>query len=130
MADQLYALLSNPPRKDDAPPPAAPAADISGQWDVKVEYAAGTSNHALNLRQSGNEIDGSHRGDFLPRDLTGTIDGDNVRLRSFFSEQTAIPSTTRSRARSRVTRWAEPSTWANTWAASGRRGGAARGRRG
>jgi hypothetical protein len=54
---------------------------------VKVEYAAGTSNHALNLRQRGNEIDGSHRGDFLSRDLTGTIDGDNVRIRSFFSEQ-------------------------------------------
>jgi seryl-tRNA(Sec) selenium transferase len=87
VADQLVALLSKPPHKDDAPPPAAAAADLSGQWDVKVEYAAGTSNHALNLRQRGNEIDGSHRGDFLSRDLTGTIDGDNVRIRSFFSEQ-------------------------------------------
>jgi seryl-tRNA(Sec) selenium transferase len=87
VADQLFALLSNPPHKGEAPPPAAAAADLSGQWDVKVEYAAGTSNHALNLRQRGNEIDGSHRGDFLSRDLTGTIDGDNVRIRSFFSEQ-------------------------------------------
>jgi len=87
VADKLVALLSNPPHKGEAPPPAAAAADLSGQWDVKVEYAAGTSNHALNLRQRGNEIDGSHRGDFLSRDLTGTIDGDNVRIRSFFSEQ-------------------------------------------
>jgi len=87
VADQLFALLSNPPHKDDAPAPAAAAADLSGQWDVKVEYAAATSNHGLNLRQRGNDIDGSHRGDFLSRDLTGTIDGDSVRIRSFLGEQ-------------------------------------------
>src|SRR5216683_4118437 len=87
VADRLFALLSNPPHKDEAPPPAAAAADLSGQWDVKVEYAAGASNHALNLRQRGNEIDGAHRGDFISRDLTGTIDGNNVRLRSFLGEQ-------------------------------------------
>jgi L-seryl-tRNA(Ser) seleniumtransferase len=87
VADQLVALLSNPPHKDEAPPSAAAAADLSGQWDVKVEYAAGASNHALNLRQRGNDIDGAHRGDFISRDVTGTIDGDNVRIRSFFSEQ-------------------------------------------
>ncbi len=87
VADRLFALLSNPPHKDEAPPPAAAAADLSGQWDVKVEYAAGASNHALNLRQRGSEIDGAHRGDFISRDLTGTIDGNNVRLRSFLGEQ-------------------------------------------
>src|SRR5678815_4944819 len=87
VADKLVALLSNPPHKDDAPAPAAAAADLSGQWDVKVEYAAGTSNHGLNLRQRGNDLDGSHRGDFLSRDLTGTIDGDSVRIRSFLGEQ-------------------------------------------
>ncbi|HEU0108473.1 MAG TPA: hypothetical protein VFT38_19970, partial [Vicinamibacteria bacterium] len=83
----LFALLSSPPHKDEAPSPAAAAADLSGQWDVKVEYAAGVSNHALNLRQRGNEIDGAHRGDFVSRDLTGTIDGNGVRIRSFLGEQ-------------------------------------------
>jgi uncharacterized pyridoxal phosphate-dependent enzyme len=81
VADQLYALLTNPTRKDEVPP-AAPSADISGQWDVRVEYAAGTSNHGLTLRQKGNDVDGAHRGDFQTRDLSGTIDGDAVRLRS------------------------------------------------
>ena len=32
-------------------------------------------------------IDGAHRGDFVSRDLTGTIDGDSVRIRSFLGEQ-------------------------------------------
>ena len=86
VSDRLFAVLSNPPRKADEPPPAAPAADLSGQWDVQVEYAAGASNHALSLRQRGNDVDGAHRGDFISRDLVGTIDGDSVRLRSFFGE--------------------------------------------
>ncbi len=88
VADRLFAILSNPPRKEEAPPPAPAATDLGGQWDVKVEYAAGSSNHALILRQRGNDIDGAHRGDFISRDVTGTIDGDTVRIRSFFGEQT------------------------------------------
>jgi hypothetical protein len=60
--------------------------DLSGQWDVRIEYAAGASTHALNLRQRGNEIDGAHRGDFVSRDVTGTIDGDTVRIRSAYDE--------------------------------------------
>ena len=86
VADRLYALLSNPPREAAASPPAATGADLSGQWDVAIEYAAGRSHHALHLRQRGNEIDGSHQGDFVSRDLSGTIDGDAVRMRSTYSE--------------------------------------------
>jgi L-seryl-tRNA(Ser) seleniumtransferase len=86
VADRLHALLSNPPRLPAAPPPAAPAADLGGQWDVRVEYAAGDSRHRLSLRQRGNDLDGSHTGDFVTRDLTGTIDGDKVRFRSAYGE--------------------------------------------
>ncbi|PYQ23767.1 MAG: hypothetical protein DMF79_03130, partial [Acidobacteria bacterium] len=86
VADRLYALLSNPPREAAPSPPAGTGADLSGQWDVAIEYAAGRSRHALHLRQRGNEIDGSHQGDFVSRDLSGTIDGDAVRMRSTYSE--------------------------------------------
>ena len=40
------------------------------------------STHALHLRQRGSDIDGHAPGDFVSRDLTGTIDGDSVRLHS------------------------------------------------
>ena len=40
------------------------------------------STHVLHLRQKGNELGGSHQGDFVSRDLTGTISGSDVRLRS------------------------------------------------
>ena len=87
VADRLFALLSSSPRKHAEKPVAPPALDLSGQWDVRIEYAAGSSRHTLHLRQRGNEIDGSHQGDFVSRDLSGTIDGDAVRIRSLYTEE-------------------------------------------
>ncbi len=87
VADRLYALLANPPREGGGPSPAAPVTDLSGAWDVQIDYAAGRSIHALHLRQRGNEIDGSHQGDFVSRDLLGTIDGDAIRIRSTYNEE-------------------------------------------
>jgi L-seryl-tRNA(Ser) seleniumtransferase len=86
VADRLHAVLAAAPRGAAPAPPAAAAADLSGTWDVQIEYAAGTSGHTLNLRQRGNDIDGEHRGDFVARELSGTLIGDDVRIRSFFGE--------------------------------------------
>jgi L-seryl-tRNA(Ser) seleniumtransferase len=87
VGDRLYAILTAAQGKPAAePPPAAPAADLSGQWDVHIEYAAGASDHSLSLRQRGREIDGAHRGDFVSRDLVGTIEGDTVKLHSNYGE--------------------------------------------
>jgi L-seryl-tRNA(Ser) seleniumtransferase len=87
VGDRLYAALSGATGKQAADPPAAaPAADLSGQWDVHIEYAAGASDHSFYLRQRGAEIDGAHRGDFVARDLAGTIEGDAVKLRSNYGE--------------------------------------------
>jgi hypothetical protein len=87
VGDRLYAILAAAQGHPAADPaPAAPAADLSGQWDVHIEYAAGASDHGLSLRQRGTEIDGAHRGDFVTRDLVGTIEGDAVNLRSNYAE--------------------------------------------
>jgi L-seryl-tRNA(Ser) seleniumtransferase len=86
VADRLLGVLSNPPRKE-TPPPVAPTADLSGAWDVRIEFEAGASSHTLHLRQRGNDLDGSHQGDFVSRDLKGTIEGDAVRIRSDYSEE-------------------------------------------
>ena len=64
VADRLYEVLSNPP-KEAAPTPAAPATDVTGRWDVRIEYAAAVSDHTLHLRQRGKDIDGTHQGDFV-----------------------------------------------------------------
>jgi L-seryl-tRNA(Ser) seleniumtransferase len=85
IADRLHAILSNPPASP-AVAVAAPAADLTGQWDVRIDYTAGSTRHAFFIRQRGNDLDGSHRGDFVSRDLTGTIDGDTVVIRSNYGE--------------------------------------------
>jgi len=85
VAERLHAVLAGAAGKQ-APPAAvaAPATDASGQWEVRIEYAAGGSSHTLSLRQRGNEIDGAHHGDFVARDVVGTIDGEAVRIRSSY----------------------------------------------
>jgi len=87
VADRIHAFLSNPPKQEPASPKQAAATDLSGRWDVKIEYAAGSSNHLLHLRQQGNRIEGTHQGDFVSRELTGSIEGEVVRLRSSYTEE-------------------------------------------
>jgi seryl-tRNA(Sec) selenium transferase len=81
VASRLHAALSQkrPPRSTEL---AAPAADVSGRWDVDVEFFSSRSQHTLQIEQDGNWIQGSHKGDFSVRELVGTIEGDKVTLRS------------------------------------------------
>jgi L-seryl-tRNA(Ser) seleniumtransferase len=85
VADKLHAVLSKPPVVP-VKTPAPPAGDLSGGWDVKIQYAASASTHRFQLRQQGADIEGAHQGDFITRDMSGTIDGDEVRLRSNVGE--------------------------------------------
>src|SRR5262249_2557469 len=83
----IYAALSKAPRPTAAAPAAAPATDVSGQWDVRIEYIASASTHTLFLKQAGNRLEGSHQGDFVSRDLTGTIEGHTVQISSSYTER-------------------------------------------
>ena len=62
--------------------PAAATADVAGRWDVDVQYSRGTARHKLLLVTSGNRVEGSHIGKRLQGAVSGTVDGDRVRLRS------------------------------------------------
>ena len=61
---------------------AAPSANVTGRWDVTVEFFSSTATHALDLVQDGNWIQGSHQSDFSVRDLIGTVEGDRITFRS------------------------------------------------
>ena len=71
-----------------------PAANLTGRWDVDVEFFSSKSRHTLFIEQDGNRIQGSHKGDFLVRDLFGTIEGDQVKLRSTSAERGSGDSVT------------------------------------
>jgi L-seryl-tRNA(Ser) seleniumtransferase len=87
VGDKLHALLSKPSAQTETKPAASAAADLSGQWNVRIQYAAGMSNHVLHLTQKGSDLGGLHQGEFVTREVTGTMEGDTVRIRSAYGEQ-------------------------------------------
>jgi L-seryl-tRNA(Ser) seleniumtransferase len=43
------------------------------------------------LRQRGTDVEGAHTGEFVTRDLAGSVDGPTVRLRSAVGEEHGDP---------------------------------------
>jgi uncharacterized pyridoxal phosphate-dependent enzyme len=87
VANKLHKLLSNPPRQEQREPQKAPATDLTGRWELQIQYAAGHSTHTLHLSQERGRIAGTHQGDFVWRNIAGSINGDTVELSSSLSEQ-------------------------------------------
>lgn len=80
VADRLCEVLSK--KRNSKSEMAAPAANLSGRWDVEVQYALSTSQHSFVLEQDGNWIQGTHKGDHDTKNMVGTIDGSEVKIRS------------------------------------------------
>ena len=87
VAEKIHAALSKAPRRAAPVTTSAPAADVTGQWDVHIDYIASVSTHTLHLKQTNGRIEGTHQGDFVSRDLSGTIDGTRVQLASSYTER-------------------------------------------
>jgi D-glucosaminate-6-phosphate ammonia-lyase len=81
VAERIYEILT----KARTPQPtqlAAAEVDISGHWDLTVEYFSSSSQHQLYLQQEGNWIEGAHQSDFSNQEIAGTVEGNQVKLRS------------------------------------------------
>ena len=89
VADRVYEMLSTPRQPKPPQPPKPPATDLSGAWDVHIDFIAGSTRHTLSIKQDGNRLAGVHQGDFVGRDLSGTIDGDAVRIYSNILENSS-----------------------------------------
>jgi L-seryl-tRNA(Ser) seleniumtransferase len=87
IADRLYAVLTTPPKLKSQESPKPPVTDLTGVWDVHIEFRASSGQHTLSLHQRDGRVEGVHRGEFVARDLTGVIDGDAVRLQSRLPER-------------------------------------------
>jgi seryl-tRNA(Sec) selenium transferase len=83
VADRLFEILS---RKNEKKPPArvmdAPSANISGRWDVDIDFYNSKGRHSFFIEQNGNNLIGAHQGEFTTRNITGTLDGNRIRLSS------------------------------------------------
>ncbi|MBL8220267.1 MAG: aminotransferase class V-fold PLP-dependent enzyme [Bryobacterales bacterium] len=80
VADRLHGILAA--RRSPKPAPLPPAANLTGRWDVHLEFFSSTSKHILTLEQNGNRLQGTHQGDYSTRDVWGSIEGNQVKLRS------------------------------------------------
>ena len=87
VAQRLRAELSKAAGTKLAKDTTAPSSDLSGAWDVQIEFAASHAKHNFYLRQNGSDITGTHQGDFLARDVLGTIHGNTVKMVSSIGEQ-------------------------------------------
>jgi L-seryl-tRNA(Ser) seleniumtransferase len=87
VAQRIVDVLSARHTLKPAEAPANPASNLSGGWDVEIKYAASGTTHRLHLQQNGNRLDGIHQGNFLTRDIAGTISGDAVTLSSNVTER-------------------------------------------
>ena len=80
VGDRIHGVLSQ--QRGPQPDMQRPGTDISGHWDVNIEFFSGKGQHSLYLEQDGNWIRGTHRTEFETREMFGTIEGDQVTLRS------------------------------------------------
>jgi uncharacterized pyridoxal phosphate-dependent enzyme len=88
VADRVHALLSAAHTLPEVEAPAAPAANLTGRWVVDISYTASRTAHRLHLTQDGHDLQGTHQGDFITREITGRIDGSRVSLVSRVTERT------------------------------------------
>lgn len=85
IAERVYAILSKPPlmQRNNAPANI----DISGKWEMEIKFAASTGKQQIQIEQEGNNIKGIQFGGYATRELSGTINGSSLLMRSSYTRQ-------------------------------------------
>jgi seryl-tRNA(Sec) selenium transferase len=79
VADRLFEALSRKRARRNEP--AAPSEDLTGEWEVMMDFLSGKNSHRFQLKQNGNWITGNYNGTFQRMSAEGYMDGDQFRLR-------------------------------------------------
>ena len=87
VAKRIVEVLSAKHTLKPVEAPVTPVANLSGRWEVEIKYTASNTTHTLVLQQNGNRLEGIHQGNFITRDVAGTISGDTVSLASSVTER-------------------------------------------
>ncbi|MCP5111457.1 MAG: aminotransferase class V-fold PLP-dependent enzyme [bacterium] len=81
VADRLHEVFKSAP-KGRPKKLAKPKGDVTGRWDVNIQYALGKATHQVFLEADGHDLAGTHVGSVTRGAVKGTIDGDRVKFRS------------------------------------------------
>jgi L-seryl-tRNA(Ser) seleniumtransferase len=87
VAERLRTILSKAAGTKLVKDTTPASTDVSGAWDIEIEFAASRSKHNLYLQQKDSDITGTHQGDYLARDLLGTLHGNQIKMTSSIGEQ-------------------------------------------
>jgi L-seryl-tRNA(Ser) seleniumtransferase len=82
VADRLHEILSAKHTLAAVETAKPPAGDLTGDWDVTIQYEASVGTHLVTIKQEGAAVSGTHKGEFLTRPLNGTVNGNAVSMRS------------------------------------------------
>jgi hypothetical protein len=82
VADRLYAVLSKPPKFENPPRPEGEPVSVAGQWEATLQFDRGSAIHTLIFEQDGGKLVGTHRGEYVSGDLSGTVAANQVHFRS------------------------------------------------
>jgi L-seryl-tRNA(Ser) seleniumtransferase len=87
VAERIVKVLSGKYTLEPEAAPVTPVTDLSGRWEIVIKYVASATTHTVHLKQDGNRLTGIHQGNFITRDIGGTISGDTVSLASTVTER-------------------------------------------
>ncbi|MDP4131591.1 MAG: PLP-dependent transferase, partial [Bacteroidota bacterium] len=81
VADRIYEVLSKK-RTPKPPRMKTPVSSVAGRWDLTIEYYTSKTRYTWMLEQNENWIQGIHSGKFSTQNIAGTIDGDQIQIKS------------------------------------------------
>ncbi|HUX94967.1 MAG TPA: aminotransferase class V-fold PLP-dependent enzyme [Bacteroidales bacterium] len=84
IAERVYEILSKPPVINK--PAGQPAFDIRGQWDLEMKFYASIVKQNLVIEQKENDLQGTHFAAIGKRDLKGSLYGNEIVMRSSYTE--------------------------------------------
>jgi hypothetical protein len=84
IAEYVFRILSSPPTIKKAE--GQPVSNISGQWDLEMKFYASTVKQTLILEQKENSLTGTHFAAIGKRDISGSLYGNEILLRSSYTE--------------------------------------------
>jgi hypothetical protein len=82
VARRLHEVFASAPKQSRERALEPPSLNITGSWDVEIQYEVGSARHQLFLAVDGNRINGRHTGWAYQGDIKGEINGGSVRFRS------------------------------------------------
>ena len=83
VAERLHEILRDAPGPKPSEPQARPAViDVSGHWDVWIEYSVGSARHKLFLTMQESQVSGEHIGRIASGAIRGRVSGREIEFSS------------------------------------------------